>query len=276
MTIIGIGQAGCNIAEMYENLKDDIYQIKLIDSEIEGENCFSVPKYRDPEECERNFPDVSEFLYDCHRNVLVFLAGGGNISAATLKILSAIKDRNIHIVFIRSEPLLLGDVGKLHDKVVFNVLQEYTRSGIFKSMTLIDNLCVEEITGDVPVIDHFKELNNTIFRTIYGLDKSGMMTPVIDNYSSPKDISCIGTYGVYTFEDDNEKLFYNLNNIESKCYHFFINQEQLKTDGKLFKEIKNRLKNKAVDNVKISYIIYATSSEQNYCLVTALTSQIQQ
>lgn len=276
MTIIGLGQAGCNIAEMYEDLKNDTYQVKLIDSEIEGENCFSVPKYTNPEECEKNFPDISNFLYDCHKNILMFIGGGGNISAASLKILSCIKDRNIHIVYIRPEPLLLGEIGNLHEKVVCNVLQEYTRSGLFKSITLIDNLSVENIAGDVPVVDYFKELNNLIFKTIYGLNKSAMMPKIVESYSPPKNISCIGTYGIYLYDQDDEKFFYNLKNVDNKCYYFFINEEQLKTDKKLFKEIKNLLKKKVVDNVKISYIIHATSSEQNYCLITATSSQIQE
>lgn len=274
MTIIGLGQAGCNLAEMYEDLNDSTYQVKLIDSDIEGPNCFSVPKYDDPEKCEQNFPDVSKFLEDCHSNVMMFIGGGGNISAASLKILYHLVNRkNVFVVYVRPEPMLIKNV--LHEKVVFNVLQEYVRSGMFRSLILVDNLCIEEINGDVPVINHFKEINKTIFQTIYGLDVSGRRPAVVDNFTPPKDISCIHTYGVYSYEHDEEKLFYELKDIDFKCYYFFINEEQLKTDGKIFKEIKNRLKKKVVDGVKISYIIHSTASEENYCLITASSSQIQ-
>ena len=274
MTIIGLGQAGCNLAEAYEDLNDPTYQVKLIDSDIEGPNCFSVPQYNNPEECEDNFPDISDFLKDCHSSVTFFIGGGGNISAASLKILYHLRSReNVFVVYIRPEPLLVENV--LHEKVVFNVLQEYARSGMFRALVLIDNLSIEEINGDVPVIDHFKEINKTIFQTMHGLSVSGMKTPIVSNFSKPKSISCITTYGAYTFEDDNEKLFYNLENIDWKCYYFFINEEQLRTDGKIYKEIKNRLKNKSVDNIKISYIIHSTKSEQNYCIMTAASSQIQ-
>jgi len=273
MTVIGLGQAGCNIAEMFEEHPD--YQVKLIDSDIEGPNCFSVPKYSNPEECEQNFPDISSFLKDCKNNVVLFVGGGGNISAAALKVIFPIRDKKVHVMYIKPEALLIGETGQMHEKVVSNVLQEYARSGMLAGITLIDNLCIEEINGDVPVISHFKEINKTIFQTIYGLEEAAKFPAVIDNYSHPKSISCIKTYGTYLYQHDEEKLFYNLNNIDSKCYYFFINKEQLATDGKLFKEIKNSMKKKAVDNVKISYIIYATSSEQNYCLLTATSSQIQ-
>ncbi len=232
------------------------------------------PKYDDPEKCEQDFPDVSNFLKDCHSNIMIFIGGGGNISAASLKVLYHLRDRkNVFVVYVRPEPMLIKNI--LHEKVVFNVLQEYARSGMFRSLILIDNLCIEEINGDVPVINHFKEINNTIFRTIYGLDMSGRRPAVVDNFTPPKDISCISTYGAYTLEDDNEKLFYKLENVDFKCYYFFINEEQLKTDGKIYKEIKNHLKKKTVDSIKISYIIHSTKSEQNYCIITASSSQIQ-
>lgn len=275
MTIIGLGEAGCNIAEMFEGKESEDIKVKLVDHDIEGENCFSILKQTHPEHYEQNFPDASKFLEDCDNDVLLFLAGGGDISGVALKLLNYIKNKNIHIFYIRPDTELLGSVAKMQNNLVFNVLQEYTRSGLFKSMMLIDNQSMEEIIGNTPVSEYFKKINEVIFNTLYTLIKAPETISAFDNYSPPKETSCIRTYGIYDIENDIEKMFFNLNNITDKCYYFFINKKQLETDGTIFKKIKKCLKNKAVDNLKISFIMFPTDLEQNYCYTTAASSRIQ-
>ena len=62
LTVIGLGSAGCNIAEMFENKPE--FKVKLIDVNIEGENCFSLPKFTSPEDYENKLPDLTSFLED--------------------------------------------------------------------------------------------------------------------------------------------------------------------------------------------------------------------
>ncbi len=62
MTVIGLGEAGCNLAEKFEG--NERYKVKLIDVDIEGDNCFSLQKQNTPEQYEKTFPDISNFLSD--------------------------------------------------------------------------------------------------------------------------------------------------------------------------------------------------------------------
>jgi hypothetical protein len=273
MTVIGLGEAGCNIAEKFEG--DSGYKVKLIDVDIEGDNCFALKKQQHPEDYEKNFPDISKFLSDCDEYILFFVGGGGDISGATLKLLNYVKDRKIYVAYIRPDRDILGSVSKLQDNLVFNVLQEYTRSGVFLGMILISNNNIETIVGDNPVVGYFDKLNTVITNSIVTLQKAAEKIAVYDNYSSPKDISCISTYGVYDLDNDIEKLFYDLEYVDDKCYYFFINKTRLETDGDLFKKIKNSMKKKAVDKTKISYIIHSTDSKEDFCYITACTSKIQ-
>ena len=47
-TVIGLGSAGCNIADCFAQYPQ--YKVLKIDSGIYGENCHFLPKYDTPEE----------------------------------------------------------------------------------------------------------------------------------------------------------------------------------------------------------------------------------
>ena len=59
------------------------------------------------------------------------------------------------------------------------------------------------------------------------------------------------------------------------CFEYPIHWAGFNIPIKIFKEIKNRMKNKVVDKVKISYIIHSIEGQENFCYMTACTSKIQ-
>ena len=274
MTVIGLGSAGCNIAEMFENIEG--MNVLLIDSSIEGDNCFSLPKFNSPEEYESSLPNLQNFLTSCQKKVLFILGGSGKISGATLKILEKIKDREISILYIRPDKDLLANIGQMQDRLTFNVLQQYTRSGIFKKIYLVDNLTVESVIGEIPVIGYYEALNKLIFNCILFIETYEDKKAVINNTSEIKDISRISTFGIYDLENDIEKIFYNFDYIDDKCYYFVINENILKSDGKLFKQIKDKMKQKSLNDIKISYKIYSTQNEKNYCYIVQHSRKVQE
>lgn len=273
LTIIGLGSAGCNIAEMFEEY--DTIKVKLIDVDIEGENCFSLPLYQNPEDYEKNLPNLNHFLSDCTKKILFIVAGSGKVSGASLRILSHLKDREISILYIRPDRQIISNIGEMQERLTFNVFQEYARSGVFEKVYLINNSNIENILGDNPVIGYNENLNKIIFNVVSGILSLDSKNPIINNFTAPKDTSRISTYGLYDLETDTERLFYNLEQIDDKCYYFIINEEILKTDGKLFKKIKETMKQKITNNIKISYKIFSSSSEINYCYVVNYSKKIQ-
>lgn len=273
MTIIGLGSAGCNLAEMFESIDDN--HVILIDSNIEGDNCISIPILSSPEEYENKIPNMSNELSGCHQDILFIVGGSGKISGSTLKILENLKDKNISIMYIRPDRDNISSNAILQDRITFYVLQEYARSGIFKQIYLIDNTKIDSIIGDTPVIGYYDALNNLIFSACKFITDSHNLNAIIDNSSTPRDISRICTFGIYDLENDIEKTFYEFDFIDDKCYYFVINENTLKSDGKLFKDIKEKMKQKNVNNTKISYKIYSTSNEKSFCYVLSRTRKIQ-
>jgi hypothetical protein len=272
-TIVCLGVKACDIGEVFENNTN--YKVKLIDKNIEGDNCFSLGHYNSHEEYETNCPDLKTFFSDVTDDILFITSGDCDVVSASLAILKQVKEKNISLLYLIPDVDYLYNNALLVNKVVFNVFQEYARSGMFKKLYLFDSKTLEIFLGDIPIADWYEEHISLIYNTYNGINSINNLQYIISNYSEPKDVCRISTFGYYDLENNTEKLFFNLKNIDDKCYNFFINENVLKTDNKLFKVIKEQLKNKAVDNTKISYRIYSTKNENNYCYVTAHSKFIQ-
>ena len=279
-TIIGLGEAGCNIAESFGQYPQ--YSIYKIDTNVKGRQCLSIEPQSTPEEYEEYASNVhmrakvEKFLRGIKGEVFFIVSGSGMISGCTLSILEQIKHCDINILYIKPDVSLLGGTARLQERAVFGILQEYARSGLFKRMWISHNPSLESIYGDVPVIGYYDKLNELIANTVHMLNVFDNSKPVMGENSEPNIISRLSTLGIVNMEKNKEMLFFPLNNMTEKVYYYAINEEQLKTDGTLYKKITKEIKQKREQGLKVSYRIYATSYEDNYCYCVAHTHFIQE
>jgi len=289
-TVIGLGQAGCNIAD--EFAKHDQYKIYKIDASdnttqedwswasygVEGgtdkhekNGVCKFPRLSSPEEYEEKCPNMNNFFRDVKGELLFVIGGAGDISGASLRILEHLKHCDINILYIRPEIELLPLEKREHEWATFNILQEYARSGLFKRLYIVSNPEVEQHLGEIPVIGYYERLNKMIVSTLHMINVYNHNDPVTTNFSTPKDINRISTIGIANNEDGEKKLFYLLDNIEEMRYYYAINKKKLETDGDILKKVREQIKNE----VPTGYGIFATKYEQDYVYIIAHTSEIQ-
>lgn len=289
--VIGLGAAGCNIAEQFAKYPQyKVYKIDvgleslndlsgLVYDEVEESNVktFSMPLQLTSEDYEKNCPSMKTFFEELKEgdNVLFVLAGGGKITGASLRILETIKDCNLSIMYVKPDLQLIGGKKYILDRISYYVLQEYARSGMFERMYLTYNPSVENATGDVAVKGYFDELNNTIVSTHHMLSVFDNTESVFENKSDTEDHVRISTCGVVDPETGEERLFFPLENITDKTYYIAVNKEVLE-DKTFFKELKENMKKKAEQQgVGISYVINETEYEDSYVYVVAHSDEPQ-
>ena len=138
MNIIGLGSAGCGVADALSKYPQ--YKIFKIDVDIEGDQCYNIPILETAEEYENHkFPKIHKFFKGMEGKTFFVVGGSGKISCCSLRILEKIKNLPISIIYIKPDYDLLNKVQKMQDRVVFGVLQEYARSGVFDEIYLISN-----------------------------------------------------------------------------------------------------------------------------------------
>ena len=131
MVIIGLGKAGCAVAKLFKQHKT--YQVVLLDEDKGIKKCNTVEEY---DQVEYNPPKT---WLKKHSEALVITCGSGKVSGAILRVLEPLKDLRTTVCYITPELDYLSSDAKKRNRVHFNVLQEFTRSGMIDEMILFEN-----------------------------------------------------------------------------------------------------------------------------------------
>tara|TARA_R110002110_G_scaffold83975_13_gene218061 strand:- start:1450 stop:2331 length:882 start_codon:yes stop_codon:yes gene_type:complete len=290
MDVIGLGTAGCRIAEVFSQYPQyiNIYKVDAgVDSDFDfisdyddgtgkNINCLSVPEQSSPEDYEKNTPDLAEYFKDLRDEVLFIVAGSGNISGMTLALLEQIKDRRITILLVRPDLSLLSEERKKIGRAVFGVLQEYTRSGVFERMLIVDNALVQKTLDKVSIMNFFEKMNELIVSTVHMITVHHNIDSVYEN-KLERPASCrIGSIGLYDMESSENKMMFDLDFPRYKRYFYCINQEKLDNDGGLLNTISSQMKEQvSSEEVDVSFGVYASKYENDYVYSIWYSNKIQ-
>ena len=132
MIAIGLGQAGCNIVRLMGS-----------NSSVKGvylDAGTGLPLCASHEEYEQSVPSLGKKLrLGKEQNIWVVLCGAGKVSGTILEMLEQLKDRKVRVAYIYPDSFFLSKTQVLQNKVVYNVLQQYARSGLIDSLYLFSN-----------------------------------------------------------------------------------------------------------------------------------------
>ena len=240
--------------------------------------CFEVPTLAGPEEYESICTKrLDKFLSKIKENLSVFVCGASDISGLLLKVLQPIVARGtkVDLIYIAPEREVLDEKSKLQENLVRNVVQQYARSAIFESVTLVSNLCLESIAGDTTVFDHFDKINSVFTASYYMLDVFRNSQPVSSTHSEISKTCRIRTIGLASLDSEEEKMFYPLEDVSEIIYYFGISEEKLKTEKNLFRKITNKVKDKIKEDTRVSFAIYSTQYEDDYIYIEYCSSVVQ-
>ena len=276
MKVVGLGKAGCNIAKAFSKFSQ--YETFGIDTQEDAD--ITIRKKKDHEDYDANFPSLKKKLKFTGEDTFVVIAGAGQISGGSLRLLEQLNKNDLTIIYIEGDTSIMSETQKKQEKIVSNVLQEYARSGIIDLVVMISNSALEKSIGDMSIIGYYDTLNHAIVNTIHMINVFKHTEPVIGNFISPAQISRIATVGVVDIESDDErehkeKWFYSLTNVRDVVYYYGIGEEDLKNDGTLFRKINNFVKSRVEEDINVSYGVFKTTYEQKYCYCIKYSSMVQ-
>jgi len=274
MNIIGFGQVGRAVAKKLSVHPQ--YDVFYIDVGLTGKNCYALPASKVVEEAEDKTPQFPSLVEKVKEEIFFFCGGVETISSSILATLEQFKHLKINVVYVRPNFDLLGEKEKAHERVVFGVLQQYARSGLFKRIILIDDFNVAEILGNLSIVEYRDKINSLIANSFHMLNYLKNSNFIMSNISPPHEINRISTLGIYSTTEDNEKYFYNIENIREKHFYFAFGEQTLNEEKNLLNKISKRIK-KAGQSAftNVSYDITATTYEEDFAYIEAHTNFIQ-
>ena len=277
ISMIGIGTAGCNVAELFSEHRE--YNVFLFsEGHKDTKTTRYLPKLENPEDCEKAKIDLSQdkTIEYIQERIQVFLCGSSFSANYTLTILEQLKDRKIDIFYIRPDvDLLIGET-KLQERAIFGILQQYARSGLFNSMTILSNPHLEKTIGLIPIKKYFETINKSIYYAVHYINLFEHTQPIVGNLAKPSEVQKIRTIAALSIDKLSEKWYYNLEHDRDVSYYLCIAAKRLETDGALHSKIVDSLKSKPRNAFKnVTYGIYESPYETDFGFCVAHTNYIQ-
>ena len=273
-TVIGLGKAGSAIADNFAQYSQ--YKAYKIDVGLDTTaTTFGLKECQNIEDYEKNCPDMTKFFEAVSGDILFVVGGGGKISVTSLSLLEYLRHCNINVLYIKPEEDFLGAEGKLVNNLVFNVFQEYARSGVFERLYLVDNVLVEKAIPPTSLKNHYFNLNEAMVSSLHMINVFNHIPSVTDTFAELPIGTRISTIGFVDPKKNTDKMFFSLDNVSDRVYYYACNKMKLETENNLFGEIKNSLKRKMEADVRVSYGIFETEYDEDYIYCVAHTSTIQ-
>ena len=278
MNVVGLGNAGCSIAKYFENYPQ--YNVFYVDVELgKSGRSYGLTKRDSHEDYDKKQIRMAKFINQMPDTgeCLFIMAGSGDVTGASLQVLKFLDKRfKVDVLYIKPDHELLGRTAYLQDRICYNILQEYARSGVFRSLCLISNPSIEEILeNSLTATNYYEKINELIGYTFHMLNVFKRTTAVLDNKIENPEQARIYSIGMVDFETGAEKSFFPIDNETNRCYYYAVNDKVLEEDYKVLKKVSKQVKEKMKDLEGASYQIHSTKYETNFAFVETWTSNIQ-
>ena len=282
-SVICVGSIACNVGLGLKEYKN--YKISFIDDEVQktSRNSYCFKKYETPEKYEEQYdPGIDDFLKKRVTGDSTFIVSGASlISGALLRMMQAVKKTNptsnIQVLYVKPDTTLLSETKKLQERVVYNVLQQYARSGVFTRLLLVCSESLSTLMTDTSIIEYYDKMNELISSTFHMINVLDNTKSVVDTFSPPRPTSRIATMAVFVpGSQSEENLFFPLENKAEARYYYGIPEAGLKEEKNLYREILAEMKKRVEKFSKVSYGIYETSYDTKIGYAILYSNQVQE
>jgi hypothetical protein len=274
--VIGLGNAGCNIAD--EFAKYPQYKTYKIDVGLEKtKTTFPLEEQKKVENYESKLPNLKYFFRGLRGEILFVVGGGGKVSSASLAILKHLKNKcKINVLYVRPTLGVLNEQQSKLQRMAFGVFQEYARSGVFERLYIVSNEEIEYMLGGISIKNYYNKINEIIVSTLHMINVYKNNKSLTNTYGDLPLGARITTIGMYDEVEKEDKMFFSLDNVSDVVYYYAYNKDRLETDSKLMTIIKENIEQNKSENIRATYGVYETDYEQDYVYSLYHTSEIQQ
>ena len=239
------------------------------------EDCFNVPVFANSERYEDPLQGLQEFLKGCCQEVTAIVSGDEALNLITLQVIEQIKNKNIEIIFFKADEKLLGSTMTQVHSLTYNVLQEYTRSGLFHKMFVFDLVKIDRFVGQTSLQCFEKARMEFVAGHYHTLNWLRNSDPVAGTDAEHRSVNCLASIGVTDLELSEIKMLNKLDFVRERVYYYGIPEKKIKEDAGLRDKILEGYKKNMDENISSSFKIYSIPFEEELVYVAEYTSAVQ-
>ena len=267
MLIVGLGEAGNNIAKLFKP-HTKTYKIIAFD---EGEGLTAQDNVEGYDE---HPVKITSRGLKSHPKGILFVCGSGKVAGATLRVLEALKAHKMTVVYLVPDLEFSCREESLRHRAHFGVLQQYARSGKVDELIVLSNKLLLEQAGAGPIRKYYEKVNYYIYSTFQNINFCENVDQDFGKLHKPKDISRISTIGRSQLLGD-EQLLFSLENITESRYYMNINETDLDSDEDVLPNCQQVVRNNNNLERHSSFAIWRNSETENHYYVKHYTHHIQ-
>ena len=262
MNVVGIGSAGCKISNYLS--KYDVYNTFQIDTQDEGyKNFIQIPAYSGHEEYENHYTDIDLGKIDDPTTFI--LSGAGSISGIILRLMQQASEApEINILYIKPRTSEMSSLQNTRHKICNQVLQQYARSNMIKTMIMIDNEKVESIISDIELDNYWEPINMLIAESFHMINVLKNTEPLLKSSNMVPQTAKISTFSVVDFESNKEEVLYDLQYPRAKSFYLALSESFMKDNKSLLRDVRTFVADQQTEDCDCAYAIFKTDYQQNY------------
>jgi len=262
MNIIGVGQAGCRVSNYLSSYPAyNTYQIDVEDDNYK--NFMSVKPQVNHEEYENKYANFK--FGKIEGETTVIFSGAGCVSGIILRLLQQLhKKTEVSVLYIRPRKSEISSLQATRHKICSQVLQQYARSNLIKSVILVDNEKIETIVPDIEIDNYWQPINRFIGDTYHMINVLQNTEALLKSNNQVPATAKIKTLSVINLEEKEEEVFYDLEFPRAKNFYFALSEDYMKDNKELLSEVRSYTTDQQTEQCDAAYAIYKTDYEQNY------------
>lgn len=206
--------------------------------------------------------------------IWAILVAGNAINFASLAVLERCKQLPIKIFYIIPDLSFEDKIIKTNHKIVYNILQEYARSGKFENIFLFDLCEVEKMFDGLSFFDYEDKIYDIVVYSMVLQEQTQAYQPYVTTVKEEKDeVARIVSLGFLDINNFSEKFLFTLNFPKEIVYKFLVDKNKIES-----KEFRNNvmkfLKSKSASESKVMFEILEIDN-QNIALIVQKSQVIQ-
>ena len=236
---------------------------------------FKVPIFSDVKRYEESLKGLKKYLSTVAEDVVCVVSGGEVVALTALQILKTVKNKNIDIIYLQPPLDILNKTGIMVHNLVHGVLQEMTRSHVFKRFYLFDLKLIKKVTpnailSEVPkktaamCAQHYHTYNWLSSQdSVFGVNEDKIENATISALSyCDFDLTNITDLGTLGFIREQE-VFYG------------ISEKKIEEDTELYDKVMKSFKDLKKEDVRASFNVYSVPFENDVVYIKNSTTAVQ-
>jgi|GEM_PF-6921060 len=203
----------------------------------------------------------------------VILEAGNAINFGVLSFLEKYQKSSVSIIYLIPNLKFSSEFALKTHKIVYNVLQEYARSGKLERFCIFDFNEIEKWFDNLSFVNYDDLVLDTISYILITDDYTKNTEPKYSTVKEVSDAARIETYSLIDINTNVERKCYNILVPREVTYNYIVDKEKL--ESSIFrKNIYNFLETKGTEETKFMFSLYE-EQQQNICLGVQKSSMIQ-